>query len=216
MTTARSQSWFDVFKRVERSVWFQGFIISIIIIAALTVGAKTYPLPYSVELAINYLDTLITVFFLAEILLRFITYERKREFFKDPWNCFELFLSCGSAATLFPTNPSGVRVQIGRPFRFLRTFRILRHATDLRRVSRTMILAVPSLLSVLGVLIIWMFLYAAVGTQVFFNVKYGESLNKDANFSSFVNSFLLLFQVLTSILRTPLLSSCFPKTEQHL
>ena len=39
MTTARSQSWFDIFKRVERSVWFQGFIISIIIIAALTVGA---------------------------------------------------------------------------------------------------------------------------------------------------------------------------------
>ena len=32
---------------------------------------------------------------------------------------------------------------------------------------------------------------------VFFNVKYGKSLNKDANFSSFVNSFLLLFQVLT-------------------
>ena len=46
-------------------------------------------------------------------------------------------------------------------------------------------------------MIIWMFLYAAVGTQVFFNVKYGKSLNKDANFSSFVNSFLLLFQVLT-------------------
>ena len=60
-----------------------------------------------------------------------------------------------------------------------------------------MILAVPSILSVIGVMIIWMFLYAAVGTQVFFNVKYGKSLNKDANFSSFVNSFLLLFQVLT-------------------
>ena len=150
------------------------------------------------EYAWNIGDAIFVSIYLLESLVRLIVaLPHPLHFFKDPWNCFELFLSCGSAATLFPANPSGVRAQIGRPFRFLRTFRIFRHATALRRVSRTMILAVPSILSVIGVMLIWMFLYAAVGTQVFFNVKYGESLNKDANFSSFINSFLLLFQVMT-------------------
>ena len=171
------------------------FLLSLNIVLLATVH---FDADASWEYAWNIGDVAFVSIYLLESLARlFVALPHPLYFFKDPWNCFELFLSCGSAATLFPTNPSGVRAQIGRPFRFLRTFRILRHATDLRRVSRTMILAVPSILSVIGVMLIWMFLYAAVGTQVFFNVKYGESLNKDANFSSFVNSFLLLFQVLT-------------------
>ena len=171
------------------------FLLSLNIVLLATVH---FDADASWEYAWNIGDVAFVSIYLLESLVRlFVALPHPLYFFKDPWNCFELFLSCGSAATLFPTNPSGVRAQIGRPFRFLRTFRILRHATDLRRVSRTMILAVPSILSVIGVMLIWMFLYAAVGTQVFFNVKYGESLNKDANFSSFVNSFLLLFQVLT-------------------
>jgi hypothetical protein len=171
------------------------FLLSLNIVLLATVH---FDADASWEYAWNIGDVAFVSIYLLESLARlFVALPHPLYFFKDPWNCFELFLSCGSAATLFPTNPSSVRAQIGRPFRFLRTFRILRHATDLRRVSRTMILAVPSILSVIGVMLIWMFLYAAVGTQVFFNVKYGESLNKDANFSSFVNSFLLLFQVLT-------------------
>jgi hypothetical protein len=34
-------------------------------------------------------------------------------------------------------------------------------------------------------------------TQVFNNVKYGRGLNKDSNFETFPNSFLVLFQCLT-------------------
>lgn len=61
MQKADSKSWFSLIKLVESSAWFQGFIISIIIIAALTVGAKTYALPPAVEIAINYLDSFITI-----------------------------------------------------------------------------------------------------------------------------------------------------------
>lgn len=180
------------------SKMFKKVILFLLSLNLVLLATVRYDADASWEYAWNIGDAVFVSIYLLESLARlFVELPRPLDFFKDPWNCFELFLSCGSAATLFPATPSGIRAQIGRPFRFLRAFRILRHATALQRVSRTMILAVPSILSVIGVMIIWMFLYAAVGTQVFFNVKYGKSLNKDANFSSFVNSFLLLFQVLT-------------------
>ena len=60
-----------------------------------------------------------------------------------------------------------------------------------------MVLAIPSMLSIIGLMMIWVFVYAGIGTQVFPYVKYGRSLNKDANFETFPNSFLVLFQCLT-------------------
>ena len=64
-----------------------------------------------------------------------------------------------------------------------------------------MVLAIPSMLSIIGLMMIWVFVYAGIGTQVFPYVKYGRSLNKDANFETFPNSFLVLFQCLTVRLR---------------
>ncbi|MEC8081168.1 MAG: ion transporter, partial [Pseudomonadota bacterium] len=160
MTTARSQSWFDVFKRVERSVWFQGFIISIIIIAALTVGAKTYPLPYSVELAINYLDTLITVFFLAEILLRFVTYERKREFFKDPWNLFDSVIVIGSLVPISNTD----MVLVARLLRVLRVLRLVSIIPDLRVLINALLKAIPKMGYIALLMFIIFYIFGAMGS----------------------------------------------------
>ena len=117
-------------------------------------------------------------------------------YWRDRWNIFELVLAIGSAATVFTTQGSW-REQLGRPFRFSRVFRVVRFFPSLGMLCDQMILAVPSMLSIIGLMMIWVFVYAGIGTQVFPNVKYGKSLNKDANFETFPNSFLLLFQCLT-------------------
>lgn len=133
----------------------------------------------------------------VEVLLQVAAaYPRVNYYFSNKWNAFELFLAAGSAATLRSKSGS-VRDQIGRPFRFLRVFRVIRHVQSLQILANTLVLAVPSILSVMGLMLIWMFMYAGIGTQVFSNVKYGVALNKDANFQSFTSSFLLLFQVVT-------------------
>ena len=135
--------------------------------------------------------------YLTEALLQVTAaYPSVRHYFSQRWNAFELFLAVGSAATLRSV-PGSPRDQIGRPFRFLRVFRIIRHVQSLQILASTLVLAVPSILSVMGLMMIWIFVYAGVGTQVFPNVKYGVALNKDANFQSFTSSFLLLFQVVT-------------------
>jgi len=136
-------------------------------------------------------------FYLTEVLLHMIAaYPSLGHYLSNKWNLFEFILAAGSAATLNSTDGS-IRDQIGRPFRFLRVFRIIRHVESLQILASTLVLAVPSILSVMGLMLIWMFIYAGIGTQIFPNVKYGVALNKDANFQSFVSSFLLLFQAMT-------------------
>lgn len=133
----------------------------------------------------------------AEVVLHLLAmYPSLKHYFSNKWNMFELVLAVGSAATL-QSRSGSVRDQIGRPFRFLRVFRIVRHVASLQILASTLVLAVPSILSVMGLVLIWIFVYAGIGTQIFPYVKYGEALNKDANFQSFTSSFLLLFQVIT-------------------
>ena len=135
--------------------------------------------------------------YLTEVLLQMIAaYPSLGYYLSNTWNLFEFILAAGSAATLRSRDGS-LRDQIGRPFRFLRVFRVIRHVQSLQILASTLVLAVPSILSVMGLMLIWMFIYAGIGTQVFPNVKYGVALNKDANFQSFVSSFLLLFQAMT-------------------
>lgn len=167
MTTARSQNWLGTFQRVESSVWFQSFIISIIVIAALTVGAKTYPLPRSAELAINYLDALITVFFLVEILLRFLAFENKTAFFKDPWNLFDTVIVLGS---LIPISDADM-VLVARLLRVFRVLRLVSFIPDLRVLINALLKAIPKMGYIALLMFIIFYLFAAVGAIFFEDVN---------------------------------------------
>jgi voltage-gated sodium channel len=63
-----SQSLAGKLKHVESSRIFQIVVISIIILSAIAIGAKTYDIPPLVSRALLAMDYAITYFFLAEIL----------------------------------------------------------------------------------------------------------------------------------------------------
>ena len=56
---------------LKESRIFQFIVISIIILNAITIGVTTYDVSEFTKKAINYLDYLITVFFVIEIIIRF-------------------------------------------------------------------------------------------------------------------------------------------------
>jgi voltage-gated sodium channel len=167
MQKTDSKSWFSLIKLVESSAWFQGFIISIIIIAALTVGAKTYSLPPAVEIAINYLDSFITIFFLVEIILRFVACDNKRAFFKDPWNIFDSIIVIGS---LLPISESDM-VLVGRLLRVFRVLRLVSIIPDLRYLINALLKAIPKMGYIALLMFIIFYLFAAVGAIFFENVN---------------------------------------------
>lgn len=141
-------------------------------------------------------DATFVAFYLVEAAIKAAAAHPHWRYWRNRWNAFELALALGSAATAF-TRQGRWRERLGRPFRFFRVFRVVRYVPSLRILCDQMILAVPSVLSIIGLMVIWVFVYAGIGTQVFPRVKRGPSLNKDANFETFPNAFLVLFQCLT-------------------
>lgn len=186
METSRSGSWFTVMKRVERSAWFQGFIISIIVVAALTVGAKTYSLPYGIDTAINYLDNFITVFFLVELSLRFIACDDKRRFFRDPWNVFDTVIVLGSLVPISDTE----MILVARLLRVFRVLRLVSIIPDLRYLINALLKAIPKMGYIALLMFIIFYIFAAVGSIFFHHVN--ETLWGDIAISM-----LTLFRVAT-------------------
>lgn len=173
-------------KRLEASKVFQGGVIFIIILSALTTGAKTYNLPLLLDKVLEVLDTGITVFFLVEILLRFVVHENKRCFFHSGWNIFDTLIVVGS---LIPLQDSEA-VLIGRLLRIFRVLRLVSIVPDLRFLINSLLKAIPRMGYIAVLMFIIFYIYAAIGSTFFQTIN--ETLWGDVTIAM-----LTLFRVAT-------------------
>ena len=98
---------------LKESKIFQFVVISIIILNAITIGVNTYDLSQFVRQVINYLDYIITVFFVIEIIIRFIGEPKKLNFFKSGWNVFDTLIVLISLIPI-PNNSSFLLLRLLR------------------------------------------------------------------------------------------------------
>jgi len=175
----------NLLQRINSSNVFQWSVIAVIIISALLIGAKTHDLPEDVVKALSFLDHAITVFFVIELTIRFLTYKNKKAFFKSGWNIFDTIIVIGS---LIPTGGSGVLLA-----RLLRVFRVLRLVSmvpELRLLINALIKAIPRMGYIALLMFVIFYLYAAVGSIMFHSIN--ETLWGDVSISM-----LTLFRVAT-------------------
>ncbi|NWO08385.1 MAG: ion transporter [Alteromonadaceae bacterium] len=177
---------FDQLKRIESSKLFQGAVISIIILSALAIGAKTYELPAFAERSLSILDTAITVFFLVEILFRFVACPNKKRFFMDGWNIFDTIVVIGS---LIPLD-NAEAVLLGRLLRVFRVLRLVSVVPELRFLINSLLKAIPRMGYIALLMFIIFYIYAAMGSMFF--AKVDETLWGDVAISM-----LTLFRIAT-------------------
>ena len=109
------------FSRLKDNRIFQFSVVSIIILNAVLIGATTYELdPLFLE-TIHILDYGITVFFVIEILIRFIGEQKKSNFFRSGWNIFDTIIVTISLIPI-PNNSSFLVLRLLRVFRVLRLY----------------------------------------------------------------------------------------------
>lgn len=173
-------------KRIELSPIFQGSVIFIIILSALTIGAKTYDIPPVMEHSLSLLDTAITLFFLIEILLRFMACEDRKRFLLDGWNLFDTLVVIGS---LIPLENSDV-ILIGRLLRVFRVLRLVSVVPELRSLINALLKAIPRMGYIALLMFIIFYIYGALGSLFFSNIN--ETLWGDVSISM-----LTLFRVAT-------------------
>lgn len=172
--------------RLRNNKIFEFFVVSIIILSALLIGAKTYQIPSTFMTAIKYLDYAVTIIFLFEIVIRFIAEENKKRFFHNAWNVFDTLIVIVS---LIPIQDSEMAL-IGRLVRIFRVLRMVSVIPELRMLLNSLLRALPQLGYVLLLMFIIFYIYAAVGSTFFASVN--EELWGDIAIS-----LLTLFRVMT-------------------
>jgi voltage-gated sodium channel len=174
------------FERVRSNKSFELFVVSVIIASALLVGAKTYELAPTSRFLLGWLDTLITVIFLAELFIRFVAEPNKRAFFRNAWNLFDTLVVLIS---LIPIDNSDMAL-VARLVRVFRVLRMVSIVPELRMLLASLLKALPQLGYVILLMFIIFYIYAAIGATLF------EAINPIL-WGDITISMLTLFRVMT-------------------
>ena len=175
-----------IFYNLKESRLFQNLVISIIIFNAFTIGFNTYDLSEFSKNIINFLDYSITVFFVVEILIRFIGEPKKINFFKNGWNLFDSIIVLISLIPI-PNNSSFLLLRLLRVFRILRIISVI---PELKLIIEALLGSIKRVFYVGLLLFIILYIYATIGS-ILFNIDIPQ------RWGDVGVSMITLFQVLT-------------------
>ena len=185
--SAAFDTWRDRFERLRTNKAFELTVITIIVVSALLIGAKTYEEEVSrFQEVMLWLDVGVTVFFLVEILIRMAAEKRLRDFFRKGWNIFDFIIV---TASLIPMDDSEM-VLLARLLRIFRVLRLVSMIPELRLLIAALFKSIPRMGYVALLMFIIFYIYGAIGSFLFASVD--EQL-----WGNISLAMLTLFQVAT-------------------
>ena len=178
----------QILLNIRDNKFFNIAIISVIVLSALSVGIKTYPIQEDSNLLmlLNWLDYLVTIIFLVEIFIRMGAENNFFNFFKKGWNNFDFIIV---AISLIPLESTDV-VLLGRLLRVFRVMRLITFIPEFRKIIETILKAIPQVSYVSLFMFIEMYIFAAIGSILFAEID-------PNNWENIGLSMLTLFQVAT-------------------
>ena len=182
----QTDAWQARFERLRSNKLFELLVVSIILMSALLIGVKTYPLPPLANQLIVIFDWGITFFFLAEITVRYLGESDRKRFFHNGWNLFDTLIV---VVSLIPIEDSELAL-VGRLVRIFRVLRMVSIIPELRTLLNSLLKALPQLGYVMLMMFIIFYIYAAVGATFF------ATINPDL-WGDIAISMLTLFRVMT-------------------
>uniref|UniRef100_A0A8C7M6D1 Sodium channel protein n=1 Tax=Oncorhynchus kisutch TaxID=8019 RepID=A0A8C7M6D1_ONCKI len=183
-TEGLGQAWWRLrktcFQIVEHS-WFESFIIFMILLSS---GALAFEDIYIeqrkvVKVVLEYADKIFTYIFILEMLLKWIAYGFKK-YFTNYW-CWLDFLIVDVSLVSLVANTLGysdfAAIKSLRTLRALRPLRALSRFEGMRVVVNALIGAIPSIMNVLLVCLIFWLIFSIMGVNLFAG-KYGRCVNQ--------------------------------------
>jgi voltage-gated sodium channel len=173
--------------RVVDADWFQMVISGVIVANAVVLGAETYLSPGTPAFdALMRVNEAFYVVFLIELIIRIASYAPKPwNFFRSGWNVFD-FIIIGGA--LVPALRE--QAEIMRLLRLARIVRLLRFLPDARVLVGTLAKALPSVFSMIVLVILIVFVYGMIGVTLL-----GDALPQQ--WGTIGSAMLTLFVLLT-------------------
>ena len=173
-------------KKLVENEKFQGFIIIMILLNALSMGLDTFAFWQNwLGRWTVIIDQIFVWIFLIEVLLKLFVYSFR--FFKDGWNVFD-FIIVG--ISLVPGNSAVSCFRAIRTLRIFRTARLFGRVKNLRMIVNAMLKALPNLGWLFLILMLIFYIFAVFSTTLFKDVAPDQ-------FGSLFTSFYSLFSLMT-------------------
>jgi voltage-dependent calcium channel L type alpha-1D len=180
--------------RHAKSNFLETFAMGCIILNTFMMGLSYFGEEDLYQAAIDNSNYFFTVVFTLEAAIKVIGLGRY--YWKDTWNIFDFVIVVGSCFGIVYTWAGGYAVGTQastiRSVRVARLIKLIQTAPSLRQLVNTLIITLPSLVSVGGFLFLVFFIYAAMGVQLFAKVKFGELVTPHANFQTIDRAMITL------------------------
>uniref|UniRef100_A0A4W6FRR5 Sodium channel protein n=1 Tax=Lates calcarifer TaxID=8187 RepID=A0A4W6FRR5_LATCA len=196
-TAGLGQIWWRMRKTcyqiVEHS-WFESFIIFMILLSS---GALAFEDIYIeqrkvVKVVLEYADKIFTYIFILEMMLKWLAYGFKK-YFTNYWCWLDFLIVDISVVGLLVANTLGysdfAAIKSLRTLRALRPLRALSRFEGMRVVVNALIGAIPSIMNVLLVCLIFWLIFSIMGVNLFAG-KFGRCVNRTGHIydASFINN----------------------------
>ncbi|ELK04662.1 Sodium channel protein type 9 subunit alpha [Pteropus alecto] len=179
----KGKIWWNIRKTCYRIVehsWFESFIVLMILLSSGALAFEDIDIEKkkTIKIILEYADKIFTYIFILEMLLKWVAYGYKT-YFTNAW-CWLDFLIVDVSLVTLVANTLGYS-DLG-PIRSLRTLRALRPLRALSRfegmrvVVNALIGAIPSIMNVLLVCLIFWLIFSIMGVNLFAG-KFYECIN---------------------------------------
>ncbi|XP_040289745.1 sodium channel protein type 4 subunit alpha-like isoform X7 [Bufo bufo] len=180
ITNGIGKIWWKVRKTCYRIVehnWFESFIIFMILLSS---GALAFEDIYidqkkAIKIILEYADRVFTYVFVLEMLLKWVAYGFKK-YFTNAWCWLDFFIVAVSIISLIATALGFSEfgpIKSLRTLRALRPLRALSRFEGMRVVVNALIGAIPSIMNVLLVCLIFWLIFSIMGVNLFAG-KFGK------------------------------------------
>uniref|UniRef100_A0A671Q3K8 Voltage-dependent calcium channel type A subunit alpha-1 n=1 Tax=Sinocyclocheilus anshuiensis TaxID=1608454 RepID=A0A671Q3K8_9TELE len=162
--------------------------------------------------ALKYLNTVFTVIFTVECVLKILAFGIMN-YFRDTWNIFDFITVLGSITEIVVDKVhtvKGFNMGFLKLFRAARLIKLLRQGYTIRILLWTFVQSFKALPYVCLLIAMLFFIYAIIGMQVFGNIKLNPKtqINEHNNFRTFFGALMLLFRSATGESWQEIMLSC--------
>lgn len=188
------------FTKLTEHMAFEYFITGCILANTIAMAMVSYREPTEMTQALEMLNYFFTIVFNIEMILKLLA--QGKTYFRVGWNIFDCFIVFGTNAGLllkaFGAGASmGATTSVIRGFRIMRIFRLVKASMSMRLIIDTIMNILPQITNIMSLMCILLFIYAALGINLFSAVIFQDELNKKNNFRTFGNAMVLLMRCAT-------------------
>ena len=188
-----------IYKLVKHNL-FDLFIMVCILLNTVTMSMRYEAMGSWYEQLLEYCNTVFNVIFNLEAAVKLIA--MGKYYFNESWNNFDFLVvvitDFGLVISQFEIDSSlTTAVTVIRAFRIMRIFRLIKSAKNIKIILDTLINILPQIANVMSLILLLLFIFAALGVNLFSGVIYQDNINEKANFRSFISAIVLLLRCAT-------------------